>query len=136
MSFTVLLILFSCFTLLFSIYTKFQFEDDKGISESKWHPWGADMRIMCVVIPMITALFPPQFLDWVVVSIVQMPWWDVCINIIALHVKALYLGTSAKTDQLKAKKWLLYLIALIAAILVKIFFKFSNDDLLNLIHRI
>lgn len=132
----IIILLYTISTLLFAIYSKWQFVDDAGGVSGKWHPWGAWMRFIACLTPFITSLFPMQWQNWLLATVIQLPVWDLGINIIALHVKALYLGTSAKTDQLKAKKWLLYLIALIAAILVKIFFKFSNDDLLNLIHRI
>lgn len=136
MNFAIYLLLYSLGTLIFAIYSKFQFEDDRGESQGKWHTPGFYMRLLACVTPFIASLWPIDWRNWLLISVIQMPWWDVSINIIALKMKAWYLGTTAQTDQLKAKKWLLYGIALILAIVIKIFVKFTNQDIITWISQL
>jgi hypothetical protein len=135
MGFIPLLILYSTATLIFAIYSKWQFSDDRGESQGKWHPWGAVMRALACITPMVSSIFPIEIRDWVLVSVIQLPLWDVGINIIALKMKALYLGTSAKTDQLSYRKWIFYAVGLILAILFKTLTNLTNQDIISWIQK-
>lgn len=132
------ILLFSVFTILFAVYSKWQFSDDRGDSQGKWHGWGALMRGSVCISPMITTFFPLQWQNWLLATIIQFPLWDVAINVIALiNVKPFYPGSTSQTDgYLKAKKWLLYGIALISAIFIKVFIEFTNEDFIDFINLI
>lgn len=110
------------FTLTFAIYSKWQFSDDRGESQGKWHGWGMIMRILVPLMCVSCSLWPAKWQDILLALSINCFVWDIGINLIALHVRALYTGSTDKFDiKLSGKKWLLYLILLVGSLTIKIF---------------
>ena len=108
------------FTTAFILYSKWQFIDDRGGVEGKWHPYGLIMRALVIFLPILVNDISLQ--DVFLSGMLCVIWWDIGINIIALNQKWWYVGTTAKWDKLfnKRTKWILYGTLLISSILLKI----------------
>lgn len=111
-------------TIVFVVYSKWQFSDDRGDTSGKWHPWGMGLRILLFVIPYIMQHYPASKKDYFLAGAICMIAWEIGINLIALAQKWYYVGTTAKTD-IKFRKyhWLFYFGFLFVAILIRIFVK-------------
>lgn len=107
------------FNLAFAIYTRFQLEDmNAGAAKAqrKWHPVGGIMRFQIYALAAAEIFFPAGIWDLVISGVISWPLWDILINIIALHQKWNYVGTTAETDKKFGQmKWYAYAVALIGA---------------------
>jgi hypothetical protein len=110
------------FTTSFILYSKWQFIDDRGGVSGKWHPYGAIMRIIAVFTPFLMQEYgTANWKDYLLVGAINIAWWEIGINIIALGQKWWHIGTTAKFDiKLKSKKWILIGILLVVSVLIKI----------------
>lgn len=110
------------FTLIFVLYTKYQFIDDRGGPSGNWHKYGAGMRIAMFAIPFILQFFPGTWQDYLLSGSINIMLWEVLINKIALNVDWFYLGTTSKIDIKFSKiKWILYTAFIIISLFIKIF---------------
>ena len=110
------------FTLLFVIYSKWQFSDDRAETSGKWHGWGMAMRITFFIGCFLVQKFPASWQDYLLAGSISIIAWEIGINMIALLQKWYYVGATAEFDKkLGMKKWLLMGIVLIITILIKIF---------------
>lgn len=109
------------FMTAFVMYSKYQFEDVRNeVPKGKWHPYGAFMRFMFFAAIVVEHYFPSQIGDIILSGVISIVLWDILINVIALHVKPLYNGTTAKTDVFLGKiKWYSYAVLFIAALIYK-----------------
>lgn len=109
------------FTLIFIFYTKWQFSDDRGETQGKWHPYGLLMRLSVFIIAYLCQLYPSDWQDYILAGVINMIGWDVELNIIALKKEWNYEGSTSIIDlKLKKTKWIIYAVLLIAAITIKI----------------
>lgn len=110
------------FTLSFIYYSKYQFEDDRGASQGKWHIYGMIMRILAVVSPFIMQLYPATWDDYLLAGIVNIIVWEAGINLIALRKKWHYQGKTSYWDKFFGDyEWWIYGLILAIAAGVKIF---------------
>lgn len=113
------------FTLSFIFYSKYQFEDEKAgwsLAKSKWHPFGMSMRVLFFAALICSQFFPFDWWDLILAAVINVILIDVGINVIALHIKWNYEGSTAKTDKLLGKtKWYIYAVTLLGAAILKIF---------------
>lgn len=115
-------VLSTLFTLAFVFYSKWQFSDDRGESQGKWHSSGMIMRMLAVASPFLCQLYPSEWQDYLLVGAINILLWELLINKIALNQKWLHVGTTAKTDIfLGKKKWLVYAVILLVTIVIKLF---------------
>ena len=118
-------LLITSFTFCFVMYTKYQFEDMKDTwqtAKRKWHPWGAGMRVIIVLIAVFQSVYSVPLIDIGLAAMVNVILWDVLVNIIALKVKWNYVGFTAQTDRWTGKKrWVLYAVSLLLFIILKFF---------------
>lgn len=97
------------FTLLFIVYSKYQFEEVQGTSQGKWHTHGMLMRISAIVTPFIMQYIPATWQDYLLAGAINIILWEFGINKIALKQKLLYIGSSSMLDiQLGKRKWWIY----------------------------
>lgn len=107
------------FTIAFVYYTKWQFKNSRS---GTWHNYGLIMRLLAITSPFIGQFFKISWQDLLLASSINIILWDVLINRIALKVKWSYVGFTSKLDvYLGKRKWVLYLIILLASITIKIF---------------
>ena len=113
--------IFILFTLSFVLYSKWQFSDDRGLSQGKWHPYGAMMRILAVVTPLVCGFVNITWEDYLLIGIINILVWEIGINVIALGVKWWYIGFTAKSDMRLGKmKWVFMGALLITGILIRV----------------
>ena len=111
------------FTLMFVLYSKWQFSDDWGLSSGKWHPYGMIMRVLAVITPFLCQLYPGTWSDYLLSGAINVVLWELGINVIALNKPLFYIGSTAEMDiKLGYKKWLLYFGFLLVAIVVRILY--------------
>lgn len=114
------------FSAIFAFYTKYQFQDEKlGFAHSKglWHKYGLAMRLMIAGAFVAAQFVSFTWKDMYLAGSIDMPLWDILINVVALNMPWNYNGSTSKTDKLMKKgKWLFYAVNLIAAIIVKFTF--------------
>lgn len=112
------------FTLCFVIYTKWQFSDDRGETQGKWHLSGALMRAGAIIGPYLSMIRPDDWQDFVLAGVLNIILWEILVNIIALKQPWNYQGKTAKWDIFLAKwEWALYTFLLTVAIMIKILIK-------------
>ncbi len=112
------------FTLVFVIYSKWQFSDDRGETQGKWHTSGMIMRAGSILAPFLSQLRPDDWQDYFLAGVLNIILWEILINIIALKQPWNYQGKTAKWDiKLDKWEWWLYTALLSIAISVKILIK-------------
>jgi hypothetical protein len=111
------------FTAIFAFYTKYQFEDEKAgfaHSKSEWHKYGLAMRLMLAGAFVASQFVAFTWKDMLLAGAIDMPLWDILINVVALNVAWNYRGSTSTTDKLiTGVKWLAYAGFLIGAIVLK-----------------
>lgn len=115
------------FTIAFVFYSKYQFEEQRTkIYNGKWHPWGMAMRILFFAGLILYKFFPFDWWDVLLSGVINVILFEIGINVVALHVKWNYNGTTSAIDMKVGKvKWYVYAISLVAAIVLKTFKKKS-----------
>lgn len=111
------------FTTFFVFYTKYQLYDLWRKRNVKWKHFGAAMRVLffasCYVTQSLSTLGWHHYLLAGVLNII---WFDIGINIIALKEKWNYVGLTSKADRkLRQRKWLYYCIFLVVSLSIVIF---------------
>lgn len=99
------------------MYSRFQFEDDRGKSVGKWHPFGFLMRGT-----FFAALFTyPSYQDIILSGTINIIVFEIGINIIALHKNIFYAGQTSQMDKVLGNwKWLICAVFLAGGIITKI----------------
>lgn len=106
MSYTLNIILFYITTIALAAswvwYTKYQFQDDRGQSEGKWHPYGALARGL----PFVFAFLDIEWPHILFAGSVFIFLFEIGVNKIALNQSIWYVGSTAEFDKkLGRKKW-------------------------------
>lgn len=115
------------FTLAFIMYAKWQFVSDRGGVKGKWHVWGFIMRVLFFAAILLTRLHPMQFDDIFLAGCICIVVYEVGINMIALHQKPFYNGTTSALDKrLGNLKWFAYFGLLLVAGVIK-FITFKKE---------
>lgn len=105
------------FTLIFVLYSKWQFSEVRGESEGKWHPYGMIMRWMLFLTPFVMQYFPNNWKDYLLAGAINIILWEFGINKLALNKHLLYKG---KIDEkLGKKKWWIYFGFLLLTLIIK-----------------
>lgn len=118
---------FVLFTLAFVFYFKWQKVDDDGGASGRWHRYGAYMRYLFAIGIVSEHFYPSNLYLLAIVFCFCQLLYEIGINVIALHQKPLYNGTTSVLDESLGKvKWYIYFGALVASILAKIFSKNKN----------
>ena len=82
------------------------------------------MRALVVVASFLPSFFPSTWQDFLLAGALNIVFWEIGINVIALKQHWLYIGTTSKLDIKFGKgKWVIYFGFLLGAILVKILIK-------------
>jgi hypothetical protein len=110
------------FTTAFILYSKWQFIDDRGGVSGKWHPYGWIMRTLAVFTPYLMQEYGTgTWKDYLLAGAINIAWWEIGINIIALGQKWWHIGTTAKFDiKLKSWKWFFIFAFLITSLIIKL----------------
>lgn len=117
------------FTLAFVMYAKWQFVSDFGGVKGKWHVWGWIMRILFFTAIPLTRFHPAPYDDLFLAGCICIIVYEVGINVIALHQKAFYNGSTSAIDKKFGKlKWIGYFALLLAAAVWK-FINFKKEKL-------
>lgn len=112
------------FTLCFALYFKWQNKDEYdgtfayNKNDKKWHFYGACMRALYYIPALYYCFFPSPTLKEVILALaINLPLYDIAINIFALNQPIFYPGSSSDYDKkLGMTKWVLYLLFLVASI--------------------
>ena len=105
-------------TLAWVYYSKWQFSDDRGDSQGKWHPWGAMARAL----PFGMAWLHCVWQDVVLSGVICIILFEIGVNVIALFRQWSWRGETSKMDIKFGKyKWVIMAVMLAAAICIKIF---------------
>ena len=121
MSTVLLYVLSFIFTGAFVIYTKWQIVDeDDGPgytpAEKKWHMAGLFMRLAVFSMAVVWVFFPaPHWSHLPLIFILNAASFDIGINI-ANRKPPLYTATHGWDGMVGKRKWLIYLVGLIASI--------------------
>ena len=113
------------YTVLFALYTKYQFKDEKlgwERSTGEWHKYGLAMRVMNYIGPFVGFLSIPvtTWKDWLLCGVMILPLWDMLVNVLALQTSLFYNGSTSTLDKkFKGIKWIGYAILLIGAVIIK-----------------
>ena len=110
------------FLVLFALYTKWQIKDEEdgtlgwSTADSMWHHFGLGMR-GALFMAMLGWVFPVhvQWVDTILLIPILMIEWDTFINL-ARGRGLLDVGTGGWDAKIGKKKWIIYLVLLIAAI--------------------
>lgn len=116
------------FILFFALYTRAQIKDEEdgslqwNLNDTEWHRQGLFMRIMFFV-AMCGWAFPikVQWVDTMLLIPILMIEWDTFINV-ARGRGVFDVGTGGWDAKIGKKKWYIYAIVLIAAIINYIIF--------------
>jgi len=109
------------FTLLFVLYSKWQFSDDRGLSSGKWHPYGMLMRALAILTPFLCSIYPNIWKDYLVAGALNIVLWELLINKIALETKWFHVGTTSVLDVKFGKgKWYIYFGFLLLTIIIRL----------------
>lgn len=118
-------ILSTIFTWCFVMYSRYQFKDERkidGKEHDQWHPWGAWARALFYLMPLICMIGKPDWKDILLMIAINLPLFDIGINVVALDQSVFYVGKTAGTDKkIGMWKWPIYLLFLIGSIIVKIY---------------
>lgn len=111
-------------TLLWVVYQKWQFIDDKGGVSGKWHLWGALLRASLFLFGYLLQKYPSTWKDYLLSGAICIVLFEVGINIIALNQKWNYVGFTSEFDKkLSIYKWVIMGVFLVTALIIKIFIK-------------
>ncbi len=109
------------FTLLFVIYQKWQFSDDRGKTQGKWHTYGMFLRLWFFIALFVTKYYPSEMEDFVLAGAINIVLWEVGVNIFSLNEKWNHVGTTSVIDvKLGKKKWWIFFGMLGAAVAFKL----------------
>lgn len=112
------------FTIAFVFYTKYQFEDMHttwASAQRKWHPFGGFMRVLFFVGLAVEHFYPSTIWDLILAGVINIILWDILVNVIDLHMKWNYEGSTAATDKKLGRiKWYVYAGMLVSAAVAKI----------------
>lgn len=116
------------FTIAFVYYFKWQKIDDDGGVSGKWHRYGAFMRLFVAIGIVSEHFFPSNLYLLAIVLCACQLIYEIGINVIALHQKPFYNGTTSVLDETLGKvKWYIYFGALLISIVGKIFSKHKKQ---------
>lgn len=106
------------YTLADVMYAKYQFIDGR---RGPWHAWRLVRVIIFFAALFCYPYFPFHWWDALLCAVINATLFDIGINVIALHVGALYTGTTSVIDRnFKNAKWYAYAVGLVAATILKI----------------
>lgn len=82
------------------------------------------MRALAVITPYLAANYgSTDWTDYLLIGAINIIFWEIGINIIALGQKWWHVGTTAQFDiKLKSWKWILMFILLVGSVILKILF--------------
>ena len=107
--------------MCFVLYSKWQFSDDRGLSQGKWHPFGLCMRVTFFAALFTTQHYPSRIDDYILAGVINIILFEIGINIIALKHSWKHVGTTSRFDRRLGKaKWWIYFGLLAGAIIFKI----------------
>lgn len=105
------------FTTLFVLYQKWQFSDDRGLTQGKWHLYGALMRL----VTFCGFFINPSLEDILLAGTINILLFELLINKVALNKNWLFVGSTAVFDlKLGKYKWLIMLSFLLISLYIKI----------------
>lgn len=101
---------------------KYQIKDLKGKRNTTWKTWNNFVRVGIFVICFLVQKYPSPLTDYVLAGAINILAFELLINVVALEMPLLYVGKSSDFDSLGKKKWLIMVVALAVAIVIKIKF--------------
>lgn len=113
----------SClFTLLFVLYSKYQFKHALDRKTYEWKKFGASMRAVFFISCYLIQLFPASWKDYLLAGSINILLFEIGINVIALDMPIFYNGTTGMLDKkLKSTKWYLMFGLLLLSIIIKLY---------------
>ena len=112
------------FTTLLVLYSKWQFSDDRGLSQGKWHPYGLLARVVFGVTAYISSIYPSPLPDYILSCVINVILWDIGLNMIALKKEWDYVGEESYWDKKVGRhKWKVYGWLLAVATLFKLLYE-------------
>ena len=97
------------------MYTKYQFEEQRGQSVGKWHPYGA----FCRGLPFVFALININWQHLPFAASLFGFLFAIGVNKIALKVGFFHVGQTAKFDKVLGKyQWLIFIVAMAASLIL------------------
>lgn len=111
------------------MYFKYQNQDEAdgwggyNKPDRLWHLWGGVQRRSVDALLMAAAILGSAWQDVLLSTMIQLPLYDISINLLALGKPALYPGSSTEYDKrLGMLKWPMYLVFIAGAVAVKVFY--------------
>lgn len=102
-------LIYTLFTICFVYYFKWQKVDDDGGASGKWHKWGMFMRILAALAIISEHFYKSNLYIFATICCAAELIYEIGINIIALHKKALYNGSTSAIDiKFGTYKWIAY----------------------------